>query len=162
MSTRPDVTFPYRLSRDAAGNLVATDKEGRVYANVNPVRAFPISCPESYISVCDAEGRELMRVEDSSTLPTDVQKLLMEELARHEFVPIVTAIKAVRMEAGPSTWEVLTDRGPTTFVMNDMDDHVRRVGANQVLLVDSHGVRYLIPDTQGLDPASARILDRYL
>jgi hypothetical protein len=162
MNTPRDATPQFRLHRDPAGNLVATDQEGRAFTNVKPVRAFPISCPDRYISICDAEGHELTRIEDSSALPADVQQLLAEELARNEFVPVVTAVEAVYAEANPSRWHVLTDRGPTTFFINDTDDHVRRVGPHQILLVDTHGIRYLIPDTRRLDAASTRILDRYL
>ena len=58
--------------------------------------------------------------------------------------------------------EVVTNRGPTTFLMEDSDNDVRRLGPNRILLVDIHGIRYLIADTRRLDAASRRILDRYL
>jgi hypothetical protein len=155
-------TASFRLRRDGEGNLVATDKDGLTFANVKPVRAFPISCAERYISICDAEGHELIRVEDLSTLPADVRQVLEEELARQEFVPIVTAVQRVVADADPAQWHILTDHGPTSFLLSDSEDHVRRVGPHQILLVDTQGIRYLIPDTRHLDAASARILDRYL
>ena len=46
--------------------------------------------------------------------------------------------------------------------MEDSDNDVRRLGPNRILLVDTHGIRYLIPDTRRLDAVSRRILDRYL
>ena len=46
--------------------------------------------------------------------------------------------------------------------MEDSDNDVRRLGANRILLVDTHGIRYLIPDASRLDAASRRILERYL
>ena len=71
-------------------------------------------------------------------------------------------IKRVLADSDPSEWRIVTDRGPTTFLMEDSDNDVRRLGANRILLVDTHGIRYLIPDASRLDAASRRILERYL
>jgi hypothetical protein len=43
----------------------------------------------------------------------------------------------------------------------DSEDDVRRLGPYKALFIDTHGIRYLIPDTRTLDLASRRILDRY-
>ena len=71
-------------------------------------------------------------------------------------------IEWVQAEVDPSQWSIVTDRGPTTFLMEDSDNDVRRLGPYRILLVDTHGVRYLISDTRKLDGTSRRILDRYL
>ena len=101
-------------------------------------------------------------IEDPSTLPPAVLEILDEELARREFVPVVVRIEKVSADRDPSQWRIVTDRGPTTFLMEDSDNDVRRLGPNRILLVDTHGIRYLIPDTRRLDGTSRRILDRYL
>jgi len=85
-----------------------------------------------------------------------------DELAQREFMPVVVGIDKVLAETHPSEWHVETDRGRTTFLMEDSDVDVRRLGPNRLLLVDAHGVRYLIPDVRKLDAPSRRILDRYL
>ena len=125
-------------------------------------RAFPISAPGEYICVYDAEGHEALCIEDPSTLPPALLKTLEEELARREFIPIVVRIEAVSAESDPAEWRVVTDRGPTTFLIEDADNDVRRLGPNCILLVDKHGIRYLIPDVRKLNGPSRRILDRYL
>jgi hypothetical protein len=91
-----------------------------------------------------------------------VLQAIEEELARREFVPIVVRIEEVSANIDPARWRVVTDRGPTTFLIEDEDNDVRRLGPNGMLLVDTHGIRYLIPDVRKLDSASRRILDRYL
>ena len=63
-------------------------------------------------------------------------------------------------DVDPSEWHVETNRGPTSFLL-DSEDDVRRLGPFKALFIDSHGIRYLIPDTRELDYASRRILDRY-
>jgi len=158
-----DKSIPvFHLHRDPWGQLVLTDADGKQRVGVEPARAFPISAPDRFISICDAEGHEVVCVENPSDLPAEVRTVLNEELARREFVPVVQRIIRVLADTDPSEWQILTDRGPTTFLMNDSDDDVRRLGPFRAILVDTQGIHYLIPDTRKLDAGSRRILDRYL
>ncbi|MBN1396303.1 MAG: DUF1854 domain-containing protein [Pirellulales bacterium] len=152
----------FSLHRDPWQQLVLVWKDGRQVTGVEPVRAFPITAPAGLISICDAEGHELVRIEDLAELPAEVRAVLEEELTRREFIPVVLRIEQVSVASDPSEWKVVTDRGPTTFFMEDSDDDVRRLGPSRVMLVDTHGIHYLIPDARRLDAASRRILDRYL
>jgi len=152
----------FTLQRNAWGQLVLTYADGRRLEGVEPVRAFPISGPEGFLSICDAEGHELLHIEDTHALPPEIRRILKEELARREFVPVVVRIERVHAETDPSEWHVVTDRGPTTFLLEDSDNDVRHLGASRILLLDTHGIRYLIPDARRLDTASRRILERYL
>jgi hypothetical protein len=158
----PESCPSFTLQRDAWGDLVMIDAQQRRVVGVRAVRAFPISAPEGHLSLCDAEGRELLSIEDRSLLPAQVRQILDEEVARSDFLPVVVRIQQVLADRNPSQWQITTDRGPTTFLMEDADNDVRRLGPTRILLVDTHGIRYLIPDTRRLDPASRRILDRYL
>jgi len=154
----PDHNFT--LHHDAWGRLVLSDAAGGQHVGVEPVRSFPISEPGRGISVCDAEGRELVWIERLDDLPGPVRLLLEEHLARREFLPVLRRIvKITTME--PSQWDVETDRGRTTFLLNNEDD-VRRLDEHRALIIDAHGIRYLIPDTRVLDAASRRMLERYL
>jgi hypothetical protein len=151
----------FSLDRDAWGRLVLIDTNGRRHVGVDPVRAFPISDPAHSISLCDAEGREVAFIEILADLPAPVRQLLETELAQREFVPVIERILRVSSDISPSDWEVETDRGRTEFTLNN-DDDVRRLGPHRALLIDTRGIRYLIPDTRTLDAASRRILERYL
>ena len=162
MTTEKKTTPDFTLERDAWGQLVLTLADGRRLVGVEPARAFPISGPSGFVSICDAEGHEVVCIEDPSALPPEVRQILEEELARREFVPVVQRIDKILADTDPSEWHIVTDRGPTTFLMEDSDNDVRRLGPHRILLVDTHGIRYLIPDTRRLDGASRRILDRYL
>ncbi len=86
---------------------------------------------------------------------------MLDELSRREFLPVIRRIVRVATETIPSTWEVETDRGPTTFTL-DGEENVRRLGHDRALIVNARGIRYLIADTKGLDSHSRRILERYL
>jgi hypothetical protein len=150
----------FRLERDVFGQLVLTDADGRQWSGVEPARAFPISCPEQWVSLCDAEGHEVLCVHELDKLPHDVRTMLEEELGRREFVPLIENILKVADDIDPSEWEVETDRGRTTFLL-DSEDDVRRLGQFQVLFIDTHGIRYIIPDTRKLNSRSRRIMERY-
>src|SRR3954453_7355045 len=70
----------FGLVRDQWGQLIFIDANGEKYPNVAPVALFPISEPESWISVRSADGTELACVEDPRMLPADVWQLLKEDL----------------------------------------------------------------------------------
>jgi Domain of unknown function (DUF1854) len=151
----------FGLVRDEWGQLVFTGTGGERHTNVSPIALFPISEPERWISIRAAGGAELACIEDPSTLPADVWKLLKEELARREFVPIIHRIVRVSGNSEPCEWQVETDRGPTSFVLQSEDD-VRRIGDQQIVILDAHGTRYHIPDLSAVDVKSRRIVEWYV
>jgi hypothetical protein len=135
--------------------------DGIRHSNVTPIALFPISQPDSWISIRSADGDELACVEDPHTLPADVWKLLKEDLSRREFVPIIHRIIRVSGNSEPCEWQVETDRGPTSFVLKSEDD-VRRIGDHEILILDAHGTRYHIPDLRTCDVKSRRIVEWYV
>lgn len=151
----------FALHYDAWGQLVLTDAAGRQHVGVRPVRAFPISDPAGGLAVCNADGRELVWIDSLDGLPEPQRRLLEEDLARRQLMPVILRVVAISAPAEPSEWEVETDRGPTRFVVQSEDD-IRRLPGDGALVVDAHGIRYLIPDTRGLDRSSQRLLERYL
>jgi hypothetical protein len=161
VATRIGAAGTFGLNHDSWGRLVLVDAAGRQHVGVEPVRAFPISDPQHWISIVDVEGRELVLIDDVATLPADLQKVLQDDLARREFVPHIVRILKVTTDADPSEWRVETDRGPTHFLLNGGDD-IRRLGPNGALLIDVHGTRYLIDDTRRLDSTSRRFLERFI
>ena len=154
-------SIAFCLERDADGRLIVTDSHGRRHDSVEPIRAFPISDPDHWISLCDPAGCEVAQVGDLQQLPPEQRELLQTELTRREFVPVIRRIVSISSLAEPCEWHVETDRGPTTFVLNS-DEHVRKLGPDKALILDSHGLRYLVPDARQLDPHSRKLLARYL
>jgi hypothetical protein len=151
----------FALHYDAWGQLVLTDAAGQQHAGVRPVRAFPVSDPAGGLAICDARGRELIWIDSLGELPAPLRRLLEEDLARRYLLPVLLRVLTISSPAEPSEWEVETDRGLTRFVVNSADD-VRRLPNEGAMVVDAHGIRYLIPDTRALDAPSRRWLERYL
>ena len=152
--------LPTRIQRHPWGRLVMTTSDGQTLAGVVPVRAFPISDPDHWISICDEHGQEILRIDDIATLAADVRKIIELELAQREFVPVIRRILSATHHE-PSDWIVETDRGRTSFQLSN-DDDVRRLEPDQASIVDAHGIRYLITSIRRLDGGSRRILEHFL
>jgi len=149
------------LFLDAHGHLGARFADGREARDLVPVRCFPFAAPDEYVSIVGADGSEVAFVRRIDDLAGESRDVLAAELARHEFIPVVTRIVDVSPGSEPTTWHVETDRGDVRFVLPE-EDHVRRLGARGALIVDEHGVRYFVPDRRSLDRKSRQILRAYL
>jgi hypothetical protein len=151
----------FSLHHDAWGRLVLTDSEGRQHVGVEPVRAFPLSSPRKGVSLTDADGRELVWIDNLDALPSALRGQLEGHLASRDFVPVIGRVRSISAAVEPSEWDVETDRGRTRFLLNSEDD-VHQLSDHSALVTDSHGIRYLIPDIRKLDTASRRLLERFL
>lgn len=155
------VNTSLNLHRTAFGKLSFTDATGVVHEGVVPVRAFPVKAPEHGISLLNADGKEVAWIDHLADVPEPAQGLLREELVQREFMPVIERIESVSSYATPSTWQVRTDRGLTSFVLKG-DEDIRRLGHHNALLIaDAHGIQYLVRDQFALDAHSKRILDRF-
>jgi hypothetical protein len=151
----------FKLERHASGRLLLTDSQGQQHLGVVPVRAFPIAAPDEGVSLVGSEGHELVWLEKLDGLPAELRSLLEEELALRDFVPEITRIKSVSSFGTPSTWEVETDRGATSFVLKGEED-IRRLSRQSLLIAAGHGVHFSVKDMGALDRASRRLLERFL
>ncbi|MCL2872308.1 MAG: DUF1854 domain-containing protein [Betaproteobacteria bacterium] len=162
-------TPEFQLSRNAFGRLALTTRDGHVYENIVPVRAFPISAPEAGLALVDDEGHERAWIDSWEALATVVgsensdkaRALIEAALTEREFMPSILQLHQVSTFATPSTWQVSTDRGETSFVLKGEED-IRLLGASSLLVTDRDGVQYRIPDITALDKFSRRLLDRFL
>lgn len=150
-----------RFELDSLGQLTMFGRGSTRVENVRPIRLFPLSRPESWIAILDASGREICCIEGLEMLEPAQRTILEQELERREFVPIVKRIVWVSGNSEPCEWKVETDRGATSFILNDEKD-VRRLSDHGVLVVDSFGIRYMIPDRNQLDSYSRRVVEWYV
>lgn len=151
---------PFTLQRNAYGKLLLTLPDGQTFEGVVPVRAFPIQAPERDISLLDTDGHEVAWVDELARVAEPAQGLIRAALGEREFMPEILNILAVSSFSTPSTWQVRTDRGNTSFVLKG-DEDIRRLIGNTLLVTDSHGIQFLIRDMTALDRESRRLLDRF-
>ncbi len=151
----------WHLERNAYGVLVLSDADGTQHEGVVPVRAFPINAPDEGFALVDPHGHELAWFDRLDELPEAIRRLVAEELASREFMPVIRQIHGVSSYATPSTWRIATDHGETELVLKGEED-IRRLANHGLLIADKHGIHYLIRDRQALDAVSRKILDRFL
>ena len=149
-----------QLERDAFGALVLIGPDGARDA-VSPVRAFPLTAPDAGVSLVGTDGRERRWIDRIDALGATARALLEEELAARDFAPTLKRLVGVSSFGVPSTWRVETDRGDTRFVLKAEED-IRRLEGGALLITSAHGVQFRVADTQALDRASRKLLERFL
>jgi hypothetical protein len=151
----------FQLQRNSFGQLILIAANGNSYVDVEPARAFPINTPRENISIISSDGHELAWIEKLDELPSETRQLLEEALKTREFMPEIQRLTGVSGYATPCTWQVETDRGSTSLILNSEED-IRRLTSSALLIVDSRGIQFLIRDRGSLDKISRKILDRFL
>ena len=150
----------HQIERDSLGRLVFIDDKGERHVGVHPVRAFPITAPDAGIAIMNQSGKELCWYPNTAVISEVEWKLIEEELAEREFMPVIEKITQVSTFATPSIWDIETDRGPTRIRLKGEED-IRRIAGNTLLIADSNGLQFLIKDSTQLDKVSKKLLDRF-
>ena len=180
-----DITelFEHRVSIDltpenatftrSAGNLISlevTQPSGKVefFERIVPVRAFPISSPDHFISIREPDsqlsgrGAEIGMIRDLSIFPAAMSDLIVDELGRRYFTPAITRIHSFHEKFGYCYWDVTTSAGRVEFIMNNPTANIRTLEDGRVFMYDIDGNCFEIPDTDKLDKASYRKIEVYL
>ena len=143
------------------GTWCSIDAEGERHVDVTPIRAFPTTDPQHWISIVSADGHELVCIADLADVPKAAREMIEADFYDREFAPVIRRIVNVSAMSEPSEWTIETDRGQTQFVL-ETDSDVRRIDRNRAMIFDAHGTRFAIDDLNRLDNRSRRYLERYL
>jgi len=150
-----------RVERDAAGRLVvAVDGRDEPIVDARLARCFPWSVPDSYISVRDADGKEITLLRTLDRLDPASRAIVEEELRDKIFNPKIQRLISHKEEFGVTSMTVRTDRGEVTFQIRSRDD-VRLLGPGRALFRDADGNAYELTDLAALDKASRRHFLQY-
>ena len=162
----PDYVFldprALHLFRDASGRLRLTVANDRSYLDVKVVRAFPLSDPDHHMAFLDAAGKDRVigLVADPSELEGASRRLAADAVGHHYFLPVITRVHALTEEFGTVYCDVDTDRGRREFVIKGVRDAIDDLGDGELLIPDTDGNRYRIPDWRRLDARSRGLLER--
>jgi hypothetical protein len=156
-----DGKWTFTLSRDEWSHLRLTDSAGNVFDDISVVPLFPISSSQQWISLVSKDGEELVCLDTLQGITPENNKLLQEELALREFVPIIEKVIRVSGNQEPCEWVVKTNHGETSFVINSEED-VRRVSAKAVTITDANGIRFRVEDLKKLDSRSRAYVEWYV
>lgn len=155
------------------GNLISmkvTQPDGTVeeFERVVPVRAFPITDPEEFISIKEPDSREKGKgaeiglIRKMSDFDTETQALLREELDRRYFTPVIKRLTGVKEKFGYHYWDAETSAGKVSFVMTNVSSNIRTLEDGRVFIHDIDGNCFQIPDPAKLDKASLKKIEIYM
>ncbi len=150
-----------KIDRNPMGRLRVQTADGITHEPVTAVRAYPIQTPNANISLVGPSGHEVAWIAALAELPTQQRELIEQELHQREFMPVIQRLLEVSSFATPSAWTVETDRGRCKFILKGEED-IRKLNRTTLLVLDSHGVQFMIRDPQSLDKHSRKLLDRFL
>ena len=175
--------FAHRISIDltpenakftpSGGNLISLEvrqPDGTVefFERIVPVRAFPVSSPNEFISIREPDtqlkgrGSEIGMIRRLSDFPEDVSAMIADELSRRYFTPAIKKIHSFSEKFGYCYWDVTTAAGRVEFIMNNPTSNIRTLEDGRVFMYDIDGNCFTIDDPKALDKHSYRKVEVYL
>ena len=162
-------TVNYLEDKDVAfirteGGFVSLKYKDKEYSRVTLQRAFPLPKPAEYISVreiCENRepGEEIGIIKNINDLSGDNFICVEQELNIRYFTPTITKINKLKDERGYIYIEAETTSGDKKIIANNSSSGFVRLSAKRVLIVDTDGNRYDIPDMFALDKKSLHNLE---
>lgn len=151
-----------RLFYEPKDRLRMTVNEERSYPTVKPVWAAPLSRPNTYLSLLNGKGEEIVTLADPKTLPPASLAAVKEELHRRYLTATVKHIASAKFEYGATYWHVTTDRGEREFVTQSLQENALWLSPTHLMLLDVDGNRFEIPDVTALDEHSRALMHTIL
>ncbi len=150
--------------RRTPGGFVSLDYGGKHYARVGVYRAFPLTEPERYISIreADEKAREIGMVEKLTDLAEDQAEMLREQLRLRYFMPVIEKVLNVKDEYGHVYFEVKTNLGVCRFTTHMGQEAFVSLTDSRIMITDLDGNRYEIPDINRLSAIERKKLDLFI
>ena len=147
------------------GGFVSLEYAGKKYDRVGVYRTFPITEPEEYISIreADEKAREIGMVEALSKLDKDQADMLREQLKIRYYMPVIEKVIDVKEEYGYAYFQVKTNYGVCRFTTRMGGDAVIALGDyGRYQITDLDGNRYEIVDLYKLSVNERKKLDLFI
>ena len=148
----------FELFADDQARLVLRRPGKDDVVDVRLRRAFPWSMPMGFVSVRDAEGKELLLIESLELLDVGRRKTIEAWLASSSFVPRILSVEDVDVRFGYQQWKVRTDRGRAEFRVQERED-IRFLPDGRFRIKDADGTVYEMVSLSQLDEASRRAVE---
>jgi hypothetical protein len=128
---------------------------------VSAVRAFPLTAEDEFIVLRDEKGSEVGAVRRLADLDAGSRAVLTAEIAKSYFRPEILQIYEIVENFHIPKFDVETDRGPKVFEIRSQQRDIRVLGNGRVIIRDSDGNLYDIPDYRRMDPVSQTLIEDY-
>ena len=142
---------------------VNKDGEEKEYGRIFLHRAFPFELGFEYISVLDDEKDEIGMIYKVSDFDDASRKLIIKEIERKYYSPVIKEIKSLKERYGFSHWKVVLEDGrEQSFTMQDTYKNILHMNEDSIVLVDVDSNRYTVKSISGLSAKSYRKIELYL
>lgn len=150
--------------RRTKGGFVSLTYAGKTYDRINVYRTFPVTEPDAYLSIreADEKAREIGVVEQLEQLDDDQAEMLREQLRLRYFTPEITKILEVRTEYGYGYFHVVTNFGACRFTIHNGGNAVVSLTGTRIMITDLDGNRFEIPDITKLSAGERKKLDLFI
>lgn len=147
-----------------AGGFVSLTYAGKTYDRVGVYRTFPVTEPEEYISIreADEKAREIGVVEKLSALSAEQAEMLREQLNLRYFTPVITKVFDIKTEYGYGYFHVMTTYGECRFTIHTGGGSVVSLTDTRIVINDLDGNRFEVPDITALTTAERKKLDLFI
>lgn len=156
-----DGVFETRLtglsSQDGRLHLARPDAEEPIVVTVRYLR--PLTS-RSEIVFLDEKQQEVVTVRDLDAMTGADRQLVAEALRERYHLAIIARVEDVDIRMGTRYWRVETNRGRGWFALREPGKNVTWLGDNHLVLRDTAGNRFEIPDLAALDSRSRRLVRR--
>lgn len=158
------------LSRENAmfcrtkGGFLSLTVGERTYERVGVYLTFPLTNPEEYISIreADEKAKEIGLIESLTQFDKEQQDMIREQIKLRYFMPVITKIIDLKDEYGYAYWHVNTRYGSCRFTTHMSGDAVISLSDCRLQVTDIDGNRYEIPDFYKLSVAERKKLDLFM
>lgn len=146
------------------GGFVALKFGEKEYTRVGVYLTFPLTMPEEYISIreADEKAKEIGIIEKLSELDKEQQDMIREQIKLRYFMPTITKVLDIKDEYGYAYWNVTTTFGACRFTTRMSGDAVILLGESRLMVTDIDGNRYEIPDFYQLSVTERKKLDLFI
>ena len=127
------------------GGFVSLEYADKTYDRVNVYRTFPVSEPDAYISIreADEKAREIGVVEHLNKLSADQAEMLREQLKLRYFTPEITKVIDIKTEYGYGYFNVVTNFGACRFTIHNGGGAVVSLTDTRIMITDLDGNRFI-------------------
>lgn len=140
-------------------------RDGQSYRGVYAVPAFPASYPRHYISLRHREALgeevELGMIDRLDAWPERARNALLCSLGRRHLLRPIREIRRVHTLGQRLDFSVETESGPAKFQLENPGENVQAFGDRGLLLLDTQGRYYVIPNRHALPNHQQRLLALY-
>lgn len=138
---------------------------GHIYRHTELIETFPFTDRYSFISVRDADdrSREIGMIEalERDFDESDI-RLIKEHLKLRYHMPVIRHFIQVKESGGFTHFTVMTDCGEAQFSLKANGSHITALDEKRLIIQDTEGNRFDIPDRHLLSAKELKRLDVFM